>query len=166
MASPKQTILNQVASAFENISTGNSYNTKIQKVVKGKMVHSDKVPPAWRQCYVCLVFSGQSNDAGVRDHFNTAIVDIAVYACMSNVTSDTFMLFLDDLESSIHKDGILENSSESFNILDRSVASINIVDSQELDEMLSPTDEQYKDREAVISISVSYLYSPKFLSGN
>ena len=165
MASVKQLVLDSVATALETISTANNYNTNIQKVIKGKLVPNHRVPPNWRQSYACVIFAGQQNESGQSDHTNLASADISVYASMSNVTSGSYMMFLDDIEASISADTLLETSSDTYNVQDIMVTSIDIMDSAELDEVLSPEDEQYKDRESLITISVVYLYTPKFLSG-
>ena len=76
------------------------------------------------------------------------------------------MNFLDDVESSMAKDVFLEEGNSTFTILDKYVSNISVTDSAEFDEILSSSEEQYKDRAAVLSLVVTYLYDAKNLSGN
>lgn len=165
MASIKQLVLDSVVTALETISTANNYNTNIQKVIKGKIVANTRVPPEWRQSYACVVFGGQQNQVGQSDHTNIASAEISIYASMTNVTSAAYMMFLDDIEAAISADTVYQISAETYSVQDVMVTAIDIMDNPELDEVLSPGDDQYKDRESLISVSVVYLYSPKFLSG-
>lgn len=169
MPSPKQEILNEVATQLGNISTANGYYTNVQRVVKGKVVPSQKVTPDMRSCYVCVIYGGQGNNPTQRTHLQQASSEYTIYISMSNVTSTNFLNATDDIEAAMAKDSVLDNSNSTnsnFTILDRYVSNISVTDSGELDEVFSNADEEYKDRAAVLSLVVTYLYDAKNLSGN
>lgn len=119
-----------------------------------------------RTCYICALYGGQSNNPTQRAHLQQANSEYTLFASMTNVTSEQFMNFLDDVESSMAKDGFLEEGNSTFTILDKYVSNISVTDSAEFDEILSSSEEQYKDRAAVLSLVVTYLYDAKNLSGN
>ena len=164
--SPKQVVLNGIKTQLETISTTNSYYSNVQKVIVGKLIPSSKIPPNMRACYLCVLYGGQSNNPTQRAHLQQANSEYTLFASMANVTSEQFMNFLDDVESSMSKDGFLEESNSAFTILDKYVSNISVTDSSEFDEVLSNSEEQYKDRAAVLSLVVTYLYDAKNLSGN
>ena len=169
MASPKQEILNQISTQIQTVSTANGYYTNIQRVVKGKVVSSQKVTPDMRSCYACVIYGGQGNNPTQRAHLQEASSEYTIYVAMSNVTSTNFLNVTDDIEACLAKDGVLDNANNvnsNFTILDRYVSNITVTDSGELDEVFSNSDEEYKDRAAVLSFVVTYLYDAKNLSGN
>ncbi|MBN86471.1 MAG: hypothetical protein CL885_03000 [Dehalococcoidia bacterium] len=164
--SPKQTILNSIKTQMESIKTASGYYTNVQKVISGKLIPSAKVPPNMRASYICVLYGGQSNSPTQRAHLQQATSEYTIFASMGNVTSEQFMNFLDDIESATSKGGFLEDGNSVFTILDKYVSNISVTDSSEFDEVFSNSEEQYKDRAAVLSLVVTYLYDAKNLSGN
>jgi len=169
LASPKQEILNEIVTSLSTINTSNGYYTNIQKVVKGIVVTPTKVPPNMRSAYICVVYSGQANNPTQQPGLQQATAEYTIYASMSNVTSTDFYNVTDDVEACLAKDTVLRNESNantSFTILDSYVSNITVTDSNEIDEVFRNSEEEYKDRAAVLSLVVTYLYDAKNLSGN
>ena len=169
MASPKQEMLNEIATALATISTANGYYSNVQRVVKGIIVHAQKVPPDMRSCYICLIYGGQTNNPTQQPGLQQAVAEYSIYVSMSNVTSTNFYNVTDDVESCLAKDTVLRNdgnTNSAFTIIDSYVSNITVTDSSELDEVFRNSDEEYKDRAAVLSLVVTYLYDAKNLSGN
>ena len=169
MPSPKQEILNEIATALGTISTAEGYYNNVQRVVKGLIVSATKVPPDMRPCYVCIIYGGQTNNPTQQPGLQQAAAEYTIYASMSNVTSTNFYNVTDDIEACLSKDDVLRNNSNTnsaFTILDSYVSNITVTDSSELDEVFRNSEEEYKDRAAVLSLVVTYLYDAKNLSGN
>ena len=169
MASPKQEILNEISTALAEIKTSIGYYTNVQKVVKGLVVTPTKVPPDMRPCYLCIIYAGQSNNPTQQPGLQQAVAEYTIYASMSNVTSTNFYNVTDDIEARLSKDDVLRNTANTnsaFTILDSYVSNITVTDSSELDEVFRNSEEEYKDRAAVLSLVVTYLYDAKNLSGN
>ena len=78
-----------------------------------------------RTCYICALYGGQSNNPTQRAHLQQANSEYTLFASMTNVTSEQFMNFLDDVESSMAKDGFLEEGNSTFTILDKYVCTSN-----------------------------------------
>jgi len=166
LASPKQSILDNIVTTLQGITTGNGYYTTIQQVIKGKIVSVTKIPPAWRAAYCCAVFANQTN-ARTGTDISQAEAEFSIYCAMDNVTSLNFMNFLDDIEASLAKSPVRNDvAGLAFNVLDSYVVNVTTFDTEEIDEMLSSGDEQYRVREAILTFSVSYTYNAIGLSGN
>jgi hypothetical protein len=163
--SPRQSILDNIETTLTGISKENNYNFDIQKIVKGKIVPVHRVSVAWRESYIAFIYGGQANDRRSTTIMST-VMEVQIYAAMANETSANFMLFLDDIEASLAKDPTRNGlATTSYNVIDSYITSITVFDSQEADEVLSPTDQQYKQREAMIGFNVSYSYHADKLSG-
>ena len=165
MASPRQSILDNIETTLLGIAKNNDYNFDIKKIVKGKIVPIHRVPIDWRESYISFIYGGQSNTRRSTNLMSSTL-EVQIYAAMANETSANFMLLLDDIEASLAKDPTRNGlATTSYNVIDSYVTSITVFDSQEADEVLSPTDQQYKQREAMIGFSVSYSYHADGLSG-
>ena len=166
MASARQNILDNIETTLNKILVASGYNFDVKRVVKGKIVPVGKIPLDWRSAYISFIYSGQTNTRGGSDTLRSAM-DVQIYAAMANETSANFMLFLDDIEASLAKDPSRDGLANStYNVIDSFISSITVFDTQEVDEVLSPTDQQYKQREALIGFSVSYNYHAGFISGD
>ena len=93
--------------------------------------------------------------------YDSELVGSLLNQCGYNVT--------DDIEARLSKYDVLRNTANTnsaFTILDSYVSNITVTDSSELDEVFRNSEEEYKDRAAVLSLVVTYLYDAKNLSGN
>lgn len=174
MANPRLLILDDIVTTLEDITTGNSYNTTVQKVVKGKIIERSQMNIASLSAYCCVKYAGQANSidgpfAGNTTEGMAAVTEWIIYASMDLPTNTSWLGFLDDIEASLAKDplrGLIYGSQGEYKVMDSYVTQISEPDdSGEMDEIVDDPDEQYKHLACFIRFVVIFTYTPHYLSG-
>jgi len=161
MADPRNDISDNLETVFNKITVANGYDTDVQHVTNGVIVQRKDYDDKSRQALIQYRYSRQTNERSGDQDLNRASVIYLCYASMTNITANSFMLFLGDIEHALAVDPTRDNAQgEAYKVRDTYISSIELTSGTDFDEILDLISKKHSELTAIINITVIYDYVP------